>query len=99
LKTAFATNTAGVYTATGHATFDVLTVADLQLWMGMLPQFALPNAAFYFSQSFFSSVFRRLAAAGGGNTIQTRSGDLAYACSSLTTATWRRPSRLVIAVR
>jgi HK97 family phage major capsid protein len=79
LKQAFATATAGVYTATGHTTFDALTVADVSLWMGLLPQYALPGARFYCSQSFFSTVFRRLAAAAGGNTIQTLSGDLSYA--------------------
>lgn len=77
LKNLFVTNTAGVFTATGHATFDVLTAADLNGVMGLLPQYALPNAKWYCSQSFFSYVFRRLAAAGGGNTIQSLSRDLA----------------------
>jgi HK97 family phage major capsid protein len=78
LKNAFVTNTAGVYTATGHTTYDAITVKDIALWRGYLPQYALPNAKFYCSQSFFSTVFRQLGGAGGGNTIQTLSGDLGY---------------------
>jgi HK97 family phage major capsid protein len=71
LKNAFVTNTAGVFTATGHATFDVLTAADIMGWMGLLPQYALQNAKFYVSQSFYTYVMTRLGVAGGGNTIQT----------------------------
>jgi HK97 family phage major capsid protein len=79
LKNQFVTNTFGVFTATGHATIDTLTATDLTLWMGLLPAYAVNGAKFYCSQSFFSSVFRRLAVGLGGNTIQTLSGDLAYA--------------------
>jgi HK97 family phage major capsid protein len=79
LVTQFATNTKGVFTATGHSTLDTLTTTDLAMWMGLLPQYALPGARFFCSQSFFSTVFRRLGAAGGGNTIQTLANDLGYA--------------------
>jgi HK97 family phage major capsid protein len=78
LKNAFVTNTAGVSTATGHTTFDALTTTDLAMWRGLLPQFALPNAKFYCSQSFYAAVFRRLGAAGGGNTLTTLMNGAAY---------------------
>jgi HK97 family phage major capsid protein len=78
LKTLFVTNTAGVYTATGHTTFDALTMKDITLWMGYLPQFALPNAKFYCSQTFFSSVFLQLAGTGGGNTLRTIADGMGY---------------------
>jgi HK97 family phage major capsid protein len=73
-----AVGSAGVYQATGHATFASLTVTDIHQWRSYLPAYALPNAKFYCSQSFFSYVFRQLGAAGGGNTIQTLQGDLQY---------------------
>src|SRR5262249_46736353 len=60
---------AGVYTATGHATFDVLTTADISMLMGLLPQYALPGAKFFCSQSFYAAVFCRLGVAASGNTI------------------------------
>jgi HK97 family phage major capsid protein len=48
------------------------------MWMGLLPQYALPGAKFFCSQSFFSTVFRRLGANLGGNTIPSLSNDMAY---------------------
>jgi HK97 family phage major capsid protein len=75
LSTQFATNTKGVYTATGHLTADALTAGDLSLLMALLPQYALKNSAFICSQYSFAACFMRLKAAGGGNTL----GDLANA--------------------
>ena len=61
---------AGIYTATGHATADVITAADLMLLRALLPQYARPGAQFFCSQYFVSACFSRLKAAGGGNKIQ-----------------------------
>lgn len=70
LKNAFVTNTAGIYqTATGHTTYDSITIKDIALWKGYLPAYALPNAKFYCSQSFYTAVFMQLAASGGGNKM------------------------------
>jgi HK97 family phage major capsid protein len=78
LKALFAANTAGVFTATGHTTFDTVTATDIAGLMGLLPAFALPNAKFYCSQSFYRYAFTRLGVAGAGNTIQTLGGAMPY---------------------
>jgi HK97 family phage major capsid protein len=78
LKNAFVTNTAGVSTASGHTTFDTLTVTDLAMTMGLLPQYALPGAKWFCSQSFFQTVFQRLGAAGGGNVPATLAAGMPY---------------------
>lgn len=69
---------AGLYTATGHATFDVLTATDIESMRALLPFYALPNAKFYCSQYAFALCFERLIAAGGGNTITTLGGEVQY---------------------
>lgn len=74
----FATATAGVYTATGHATFDVLTATDIEQMRALLPFYALPNAKIYCSQYAFALCFERLVAAAGGNTIATLNGEVEY---------------------
>jgi HK97 family phage major capsid protein len=81
LKNAFANiaNAAGIYQSVGRTSLDALDARDISMWMGLLPQFAVPTAKFYCSQSFFSTVFRRLASNLGGNTIQTLSGDIRHA--------------------
>jgi HK97 family phage major capsid protein len=79
LKQAFTnTGTAGVFTATGHTTFDALTVKDLALWRGYLPAYARPGAKFFCSQSFFNQCFQALGAAGGGNTLTTLANGMGY---------------------
>ena len=69
LKAAFTTNTAGVYTATGHTTADALTNVDLTLLRALLPQYAKMGAKWYCSQYFYAGCFQRLMAQGGGNKI------------------------------
>ncbi len=59
-----------VVTAT-HNTAAEIDNSDITTLMGKLPQYALPGSAFFCSQTFASSIFGRLAAAGGGNTIDT----------------------------
>lgn len=60
--------------ASGHDTFAEIDAADLTGLMGILPQYAQPNAKFYCSQLCYSTVFQRLALTAGGNTIQSVSG-------------------------
>lgn len=72
------THTAGLYTATGHATFQALDATDITALMGLLPYYALGNAKFYCSQYAFAATFERLIAAGGGNSIATLNGEIVY---------------------
>lgn len=60
--------------ASGNDTFAEYTATDLVSAMAKLPQFALANAKWWGSQVAFALTFSRLAAAAGGNTIQTISG-------------------------
>ena len=69
---------AGVFTATGHATFDVITATDLESMRALLPFYALPNAKIYCSQYAFALCFERLVAAAGGNSIATLDGQVVY---------------------
>jgi HK97 family phage major capsid protein len=69
---------AGLYTASGHATFDVLTATDIEQMRALLPFYALPNAKIYCSQYAFALCFERLIAAGGGNSIATLNGEIVY---------------------
>jgi HK97 family phage major capsid protein len=73
-----ANHTAGLYTATGHSTYATLDGTDLTSLMGKLPQYALPNAKFYCSQTAFAQTFERLIAAAGGNSINTLDGAIQY---------------------
>lgn len=59
-----------VATAT-HNTGAEMDNADITKLMGALPQYALPGSAFFCSQEFATTIFGRLMAAGGGNTIDT----------------------------
>ena len=70
----------GNYTATSHQTADALTSVDLESMVGLLPQYAIKggNVKWYCSQYFFALLFSRLAAAAGGNTINTLSGEVQY---------------------
>lgn len=72
------THTAGLYTATGHASFAAIDATDLTSLMGLLPYYALPNAKFYCSQFAFASTIERLVATAGGNSIATLDGSISY---------------------
>jgi HK97 family phage major capsid protein len=72
------TGLAGLFTATGHATFDAVTATDISSTMALLPQYALPGAKFYCSQYAFALMFERLIAAAGGNSIATLNGEVQY---------------------
>jgi len=72
-------HTAGKYvSASGHVTFATLDQTDLTGLMGLLPQYALPNAKFYVSQTGFATCFERLIATAGGNRIDTLDGSIVY---------------------
>lgn len=70
------THTAGAVdcATAGHDTLVEVDNADLATLMGKVPQYALPNAKFYCSQVAKATVFDRLKAIAGGNTIQTLDG-------------------------
>lgn len=68
---------AGAVDATsGNNSFATIDLADINNVMGVLPAFARRNAKFYMSTVCFDVCFNRIAAAGGGNTIQTFAGGL-----------------------
>jgi HK97 family phage major capsid protein len=70
---------AGKYTAaSGHNTFATLDATDVTGLMGLLPQYALQNAKFYISQVGFATLFERLIATAGGNSISTLDGAITY---------------------
>jgi HK97 family phage major capsid protein len=72
-------HTAGkVAAAAGHPTFANLDATDLTNLIGKLPAYALPNAKFYISQLGFATVFERLIASAGGNSISTLNGEIQY---------------------
>ncbi len=70
---------AGKYTAaSGHNTFATLDATDITGMMALLPQYALPNAKFYISQTGFAALFERLIATLGGNRIDIIDGSVNY---------------------
>jgi HK97 family phage major capsid protein len=73
-----AAHSAGLYTATGHSTYATLDNTDITSLMGKLPQYALPGAKFFCSQTAFATVFERLIGAAGGNSINTLDGSVQY---------------------
>lgn len=60
-----------VFTATSHAEFSTLTLADFHGMTAKLPLYAQQNAKWYISKAGFSASMERLMAAGGGNTWQS----------------------------
>ena len=62
-------------TAANHI-FDQVELDELHGIMGTLPAYAHEGAKWYCSQACADIVFQRLAAAAGGNTIQTMAGKL-----------------------
>jgi HK97 family phage major capsid protein len=60
-----------IVTATGHAEFSTLTLADFHNMKAALPQYAEMNAKWYISKAGFAASMERLMAAGGGNTYVT----------------------------
>lgn len=58
----------------GHTALVDIDATDLANLMGKLPQYARPMAKWYCSQTAYDIVFSRLAAAAGGNTVQTLNG-------------------------
>lgn len=61
---------AGKFTQSS-ATLTSLTVADFTGAMGLLPQYAEPNARFYMSQQMFFLAVATILAKGSGNTIKS----------------------------
>ena len=59
-----------------HDTMAEIVLSDLTSTMAALPQYALMNAKWYCSKPFNDIVFNGIKAAGGGNTIQSLSGDV-----------------------
>lgn len=54
--------------AAGHTAFSTLTLSDFEDMVGYLPEYASPNAKWYFSRAGFAASAQRLMDAGGGNT-------------------------------
>jgi len=66
---------ASIHTAlSGNTAFSSLDLVDFHSLMGILPQFAIPNARWYISRAGFTDSMARLAYAGGGNTVDSISG-------------------------
>jgi HK97 family phage major capsid protein len=65
---------ASKFVATGHSTFDVLTITDLTSLMGIVPANAVPGARWFVSQRGYALAFCRLAGAGGGITTRYVNG-------------------------
>jgi HK97 family phage major capsid protein len=75
-----ASGLAGVAEAQGgNDDFIDLDATDLATILATSPEFARPNGKWFCSAACFGIVFERLAAAAGGNTIQTLSGAFAPA--------------------
>lgn len=74
-----ASGLAGAYDTPGIDLFTEITTAHLSALMSLLPEYARGSAKFYCSAVGHDLVFQRLAAAAGGNTIQTLSGSFAPA--------------------
>jgi HK97 family phage major capsid protein len=73
------THTKSAINATSaHNTFAEIDATDLMNLMAALPKYALRNAKFYCSQVAFATVFARLTAAAGGNTMDTLAGPQNY---------------------
>ncbi len=62
--------------ATGINEFSELTLTHLHVVMGLLPEFARPNAKWFMSALMWESVFSRLMAAAAGNTTITLAGQV-----------------------
>jgi HK97 family phage major capsid protein len=72
-------HTAGrVIAVSGHDLFTEIDTTDISSLMGKLPQYALARAKFYVSALGFATVFERLVAAAGGNSISTLDGSVQY---------------------
>lgn len=66
---------AKVTAASGHNTFATLDTADLGNLMASVRASAIPNAAWYCSQTAFAATFCRLAGTAGGGYLETRMVD------------------------
>lgn len=70
---------AGKVAATsGHDLFSEIDATDITKLMGTLPQYAQARAKFYCSQLAFATVFERLTASAGGNSVSTLDGAVQY---------------------
>lgn len=75
IKIADGNHAAGFIAAvSGHDLIAEIDDEDLGLVMGALPEYAVPNAKWFCSRWTKSTVFDRLAAAGGGNTMEILAG-------------------------
>ena len=68
-------NKAKVTAATGHNTFALLDSTDLTNLIGAVQASAIPNAAWFCSQTAFATTICRLVAGGGGGVLETRNVD------------------------
>jgi len=64
--------------ASGHDTFAEIDATDLVNLTAKLPKYALGRAAWICSQPAWSTVFQRLQAASGGNTVMDVAGKMQY---------------------
>ncbi len=67
-----------VAAVSGHDLFSEIDATDITSLMGKLPAYATPNAKFFISQLGFATVFERLVASAGGNSISTLDGAIQY---------------------
>lgn len=71
-------NAGKVSATSGHDLFSEIDSVDITSLMGRLPMYAQARAKFYCSQLCFATVFERLVAAAGGNSISTLDGAVQY---------------------
>jgi HK97 family phage major capsid protein len=70
-------HTAGKYTASANS-YGALTAADLAGFLGLVPNYAIGNAAIYVSHAGFANTLWRLAQASGALTSQTINGEVTW---------------------
>lgn len=78
--------------ASGHNTFALLDNTDLTGAMGKLPKYVYQggNVKWHCSQLAFDTLFGRLMAAGGGNRIDTLTGELVYRYLGYPVCIWQQ---------
>lgn len=70
---------AGKYTAaSGHNTFATLDATDIAGFVGLVPNYAIANAAFYMSHAAFSNTFFRLAQSSGALSSEVINGKVVW---------------------
>lgn len=71
-------NAGKVAATSGHNLLSEVDAIDITALMGTLPKYAHARAKFYCSQMCFATVFERLIATAGGNSVSTLDGEIQY---------------------